>query len=55
MLNHVIVSDEISLICTALRSNEKLANNHLLTWKIKHSIKLDSTQTPPNSKIFSFL
>ena len=43
MLNHVAVSDEISLICSALRSAEKLANNKLLTWKIKYSINLDST------------
>ena len=43
MLNHATESDEISLICTALRSNEKLANNQLLTWKIKYSINLDST------------
>ena len=43
MLNHVTVADEISLIGTALRSAEKLANNQLFTWKIEYSINLDST------------
>ena len=43
MLNHVTVADEISLIGTAHRSAEKLANNQLFTWKIEYSINLDST------------
>ena len=43
MLNHVTVSDEISLIYTAIRSAEKLAKNQLFTGKIEYSINLDST------------
>ena len=44
---YVTVSDEISLICNALRSAEKLANNQLLTWITEHSINLDSYLNTP--------